>query len=330
MPENAMVTWPAEQSRTVTHVSDLGVGGVFINAEDPLPVGSNLTLLVRVAGRDCHIRGVVRRSIPTKGMGVEFVNMSAKDRECLTTTAESPTELHYKVLESAVSPGLLDPTPAPSDRRGHRRHDVTAQVEVVAEEPGLSVNARLGGLNHGGCYLRTESPLNAGAMLAITITKGPRSFQSRARVVCHNPREGMGVMFLDTAPEELAVLCGWLEESLERMWWSSERRRNQRVLIQVPVQITGHTGSGPFIEETQTRKIGVDGCSVMLSQQVSKAQRLMLLNRRTRAVTECMVAHIMTLPDGRYEVAMAFLLPNEKFWPVVFPPSDRSNGRDVA
>jgi hypothetical protein len=244
------------------------------------------------------------------------------------------------VLESAVSPkadtagrreqGALDPMPMPSDRRGHRRHEISAQVDVTEDESGTLIQPRLGALNHGGCYLQTESPLQVGAMAVITIIRGSHSFQSRARVVYHNPQEGMGVTFLDTDPKQLSVLGGWLNESLERLWFAAERRKNQRILVQVPVRVTGRNGLGAFIEETQTCKIGADGCSVILSRQVSKAQHLMLLNLRTQAVSECAVAHVMNTPDGRYEVGMVFLLPNRKFWPVVFPSSDRPNRADVA
>lgn len=252
---------------------------------------------------------------------------------------ESTRMTHSTVLESAVSPdaatvgmgeqGVLDRVPMPSDRRGHRRHEISAQVDVTDAESGIRIQPRLGALNHGGCYLQTENPLQVGATVAITITRGSHSFQSRATVVYHNPQEGMGVTFFDTDPEQLSVLGGWLNESLERLWFAAERRKSQRILVQVPVRVTGRNGLGPFIEETQTCKIGADGCSVILSRQVSKAQHLMLLNLRTQAVTECAVAHVMNTPDGQYEVGMVFLLPNRKFWPVVFPSSDRSNRADV-
>jgi hypothetical protein len=246
---------------------------------------------------------------------------------------------HYTVLETAVSiepdaagrreRSELDRMPMPTDRRGYRRHEVSAQVDVTDAKSGILTHPRLGALNHGGCYLQTENPSEVGAMAAITITKGSHSFRSIARVVCHNPREGMGVMFLDTDPKQLAILRGWLNESLERLWLTAERRKNQRVFVQVPVRVTGQNSRGSFVEETQTRKIGADGCSVTLSVPVSKAQHLMLLNLRTQAITECVAAHVMNTPDGRYEVGMVFLLPNKKFWPVVFPSSDHSNRKDL-
>ena len=259
----------------------------------------------------------------------------AVDQACLIETTESSSEMH-ELRKSAFSPHahtvrrLEREVSDPADRRSHRRHEVSAQVHVTDQASGMPIDTRLSSLNYGGCYLKTGSPLNVGGILGITATKGSHSFQSRARVVCHDPGEGMGVMFVDTAPDQMSVLRSWLNESLERLWLTTERRRTQRVLVQVPVRVTGHNGFDSFIEETHTRMISADGCSVTLSMQVSKAQPLMLLNLRTQGITKCEVAHVMKLPDRRYEVGMVFVLPDKKFWPVAFPQSDRSNVKDVA
>lgn len=74
------IAWQATGGRMASRVRTLGLGGLFIAAKDPPPVGSVVRLLFEVPGGDVRARAIVRDSRPGRGMGVEFVMMGYEDR----------------------------------------------------------------------------------------------------------------------------------------------------------------------------------------------------------------------------------------------------------
>ncbi len=56
------------------------MGGVFISAPDPPPVGTKLRLAFEVPGGNVHAEAIVRNIVPGEGMGVEFSRLELKDR----------------------------------------------------------------------------------------------------------------------------------------------------------------------------------------------------------------------------------------------------------
>ena len=56
------------------------MGGLFIDAVNPAPVGESLRLYFEVPGGDVRARAVVRNSEKGKGMGVEFIAMGQEGR----------------------------------------------------------------------------------------------------------------------------------------------------------------------------------------------------------------------------------------------------------
>jgi hypothetical protein len=130
-------------------------------------------------------------------------------------------------------------------------------------------------------------------------------------------------VFTAIEPEQLLALETWLAESRETSWLAANRRRSQRVLVTVPVRVSGQTGAGPrFEEETHTRAISAHGALILLSAQVHRGQRLTLSNVQTKAALECVVAHIDRRQSNQPQVGVEFALPNPMFWHVAFPPKD--------
>jgi len=154
------------------------------------------------------------------------------------------------------------------------------------------------------------------------IIKGAQRFEGRARVVYSRPAKGMGLMFASIEPQQFRTLEAWLAESRETSWLAANRRRSQRVLMAVPVRVSGKTGAGAFEEETQTRAISAHGALIHLLTQVYRGQRLTLSNVQTKAALECLVAHIDRRQPNQPQVGVEFLLPNPLFWHVAFPPKD--------
>jgi hypothetical protein len=68
---------PAPQSAPPARrwrLTDISAGACFLEAADPLPIGTPVLMSVRVANRECLLDGIVRASHPQLGMGVEFTS----------------------------------------------------------------------------------------------------------------------------------------------------------------------------------------------------------------------------------------------------------------
>jgi hypothetical protein len=212
---------------------------------------------------------------------------------------------------------------AGADRRSHPRYEFVAAVEVVAAESGARMETRVRDLSQQGCYVDTNDVLPLGTVTDVRITKGAQLFEARARVVYSRASKGMGLVFTAMEPETLRTLETWLAESRETSWLAANRRRSQRVLMTVPVRVSGQSGAGlPFDEETHTRAISAHGALILVSTKVHRGQRLSLSNLQTKAALECVVAHIDRHQRDHPHVGVEFTLPNPVFWHVAFPPKD--------
>jgi hypothetical protein len=212
---------------------------------------------------------------------------------------------------------------AGADRRIHPRYEFIAAVEVRVAESGARIETRVRDLSQQGCYVDTNNALPLGTVTDVRITKGAQLFEARTRVVYSRAGKGMGLMFTAVEPEQLRTLETWLAESRETSWLAANRRRSQRVLMTIPVRVSGQNGVGlPFEEETHTRAISAHGGLILVSTQVNRGQRLTLSNVQTKAALECVVAHIDSHQGGHPQVGVEFMLPNPIFWHVAFPPKD--------
>ncbi|HEX4076894.1 MAG TPA: PilZ domain-containing protein [Candidatus Acidoferrales bacterium] len=79
-PKGVWVAWQAEgQKQSVSRVSDLNLGGLFIATRSPLALGAELTILLSVPEGEIRGRSKVRNATPD-GMGVEFTEIAKPDR----------------------------------------------------------------------------------------------------------------------------------------------------------------------------------------------------------------------------------------------------------
>src|SRR6266851_1431126 len=221
--------------------------------------------------------------------------------------------------------GPTGPSIAPTgaDRRIHPRYEFTAAVEVLAADSGARIETRVRDLSQQGCYVDTSDALPLGTVTDVRVKKGARLFEARARVVYSRAAKGMGLVFTAVEAEHVRTLETWLTESRETSWLAANRRRSQRVLMTVPVRVSGKSAAGlPFEEETHTRAISAHGALILVSTPVWRGLRLNLSNVQTKAALECVVAHIDKRPSHRTQVGVEFTLPNPMFWHVAFPPKD--------
>jgi len=64
-------------------LTDLSLGGCYLEISSPFPVSSRLTLSMRAAGVELRVQGVVRVMHPDRGMGVEFTQNTSEHRAAL-------------------------------------------------------------------------------------------------------------------------------------------------------------------------------------------------------------------------------------------------------
>jgi hypothetical protein len=237
------------------------------------------------------------------------------DTENLVSSPEIPSKAKNPPAASIAVTG--------ADRRSHPRYEFIASAEVVAAESGARIAMRVRDLSQQGCYVDTSNALPLGTVTDVRITKGAQRFEARARVVYSRASTGMGLMFTAAEPAQLQTLDSWLAESRETSWLAANRRRSQRVLVTIPVRVSGQLGAGAsFDEESHTRAISAHGALIALSAQVHRGQRLTLSNVQTKSALECVVAHIDRRDREHPQVGVEFALANPMFWHVAFPPKD--------
>ncbi len=95
----------------------------------------------------------------------------------------------------------------------------------------------------------------------------------------------------------------------------ADRRRSERVGLDVPLFVYGHTaGEEPFFEETRTLEVNAYGGLLILGAKVKPGQKLLLTNKLTQQELECCVVHVAPMPPYKSDVGVAFTHPAPDFW----------------
>ena len=101
------------------------------------------------------------------------------------------------------------------------------------------------------------------------------------------------------------------------------RRRSQRVLMQVSVEVSGTDAQGrPFSEEAATLAISAHGALILLHARVISGSLLKLQHNHTREQQECHVVFLGPVRGEKAEIGLEFSAPRPQFWRVTFPPED--------
>jgi hypothetical protein len=79
-PKGTVLAWSTVNQRLVSRVENFALGGLFIHIEEPLPLDTNIQLLLDAPEGEIRARAVVRRTTPKEGMGVKIVAMNPEDR----------------------------------------------------------------------------------------------------------------------------------------------------------------------------------------------------------------------------------------------------------
>jgi c-di-GMP-binding flagellar brake protein YcgR len=90
-------------------LTDLSLGGCYLELGSPLPVSSRVLLSMRAAGVVVRAQGLVRVMHPEKGMGVEFTQATAEHRAAVERFLRVLSENRTLAPELLVEPDGLEP-----------------------------------------------------------------------------------------------------------------------------------------------------------------------------------------------------------------------------
>ena len=99
-----------------------------------------------------------------------------------------------------------------------------------------------------------------------------------------------------------------------------ERRRTVRVMLSVPLRVSGHTQIGEkFSIRALSHSVSLHGASIELELEVVLGEILRLENEITKEQVEGRVVSIRRTRDGKKYVAIEFVSEDANFWHMAFP-----------
>jgi hypothetical protein len=107
--------------------------------------------------------------------------------------------------------------------------------------------------------------------------------------------------------------------------WSSDAdaRRSRRVLLSVPIRVSGKTTGGQeFQEDTRTLVVNAHGALISLATQVVAGQQITVANKSTQKALECRIVHLGNGQVDKTQIGIEFVEPSAAFWQIDFPPDD--------
>jgi hypothetical protein len=98
------------------------------------------------------------------------------------------------------------------------------------------------------------------------------------------------------------------------------RRRSQRVILSVPIIISGDVGQGTFSEKTQTLVINAHGALITLAAKISQGQLLKIQSDSHPEKQDCRVVYVGPTMEDKTQLGIEFTKPSPHFWHIAFPP----------
>jgi hypothetical protein len=113
------------------------------------------------------------------------------------------------------------------------------------------------------------------------------------------------------------------EPTLKTPVGSTNRRRSQRVLLQIPVIVeTEIEKDQPLRFEAFTLVVNAHGGLLEMGLPLRAGQKLSLVNPASGLRKPAKTVGLRRSDDSRFLVAFEFDDPTPQFWPIAFPPAD--------
>jgi hypothetical protein len=93
----------------------------------------------------------------------------------------------------------------------------SSSVFVVAEftetASTICIEGRVTEISCKTCYVNTPSTFPVNTLLKVFISHDGRTFKTSAKVIFEHARFGMGIVFVDSAVDQLEILNSWLADA---------------------------------------------------------------------------------------------------------------------
>jgi hypothetical protein len=100
-------------------------------------------------------------------------------------------------------------------------------------------------------------------------------------------------------------------------------RRSMRVLLSVPILVSGKTTVGEdFQEDARTLVVNAHGALISLAAQVAAGQQVTVANKSTQKALACRIVYLSNAQVGKTQMGIEFERPSAGFWQIDFPPDD--------
>jgi len=116
-----------------------------------------------------------------------------------------------------------------------------------------------------------------------------------------------------------------LSQQIERQQFITDpgRRRSMRVLLSVPIIVSGKTADQKdFTEEARTLVVNAHGALISLTARVVANQEIAVANKASRQTLQCRVVHVGNPQGGKIQLGVEFVKASPTFWQIDFPPDD--------
>jgi hypothetical protein len=147
------------------------------------------------------------------------------------------------------------------------------------------VRWRFADISAGGMFIDVYDPLPAGTTFRLRFQLDPPPIAARAQVHYVQPRIGMGVEFVELAPDDRQRI----REIVERMYTAGRQRgdatlrRSARVLVHIPVKVGSANGHSVTLDEAAAIvKLSKNGGCISTTHNVGVGEKLRLLTSSGR------------------------------------------------
>jgi PilZ domain len=106
--------------------------------------------------------------------------------------------------------GKLQTDSSPRERRYTMRYPFSADAEILSLKSGTRVGGVTSDLSLGGCFVCTRLSLEIGTRIRLTLKRKNQTVTMLAVVRVAKAGTGMGLEFLEVAPDSGETLQGWI------------------------------------------------------------------------------------------------------------------------
>lgn len=101
------------------------------------------------------------------------------------------------------------------------------------------------------------------------------------------------------------------------------RRRSMRVLLSVPIVVSGKNAENKaFTEDARTLVVNAHGALIALATHLLTNQIVEVANKATKQSLDCRVVHVGNAQGGKMQLGIEFVKVSPGFWQIDFPPDD--------